>query len=108
MRKASVCKLERVSLIGEWERSALTQRTFCEQRNLNASSFKNWVYAHRKTLRERSIDIAENIPAFVALHPLPQPSAESHAAAMELHLSNGNRLVFHRQPDVDFLKKIIS
>ncbi len=91
-----------LALIKQWEQSGMRQKDFYEQHNIPAHVFYYW----HKCYKKPKAGARKPIPAansFVQLHP-SVPSASN----IEMHLPNGNRIIFNQQVSVDYLKALIS
>ena len=88
------------SFIEQWQASGISQQAFCREHGVTYHSFHYWY----KVYREHQGGGAAGKPAFVPLH-LDRPAGDR--PVLELHLPGGQRLVFHHQPTVDFLKALL-
>jgi len=102
MRASKEQRAAMLALIEQWEQSGMRQKDFYQQHNIASHVFYYWHkrYQKQKTRPRKSIPAASG---FVQL----QPSVLS-SGNMELHLPNGNRIIFHQQVSVDYLKALIS
>lgn len=91
-----------LALIEQWGQSGMRQKDFYRQHNIPSHVFYYWLkrYQKQKTRRRKLVPATNG---FVQL----QPSVLS-SSNIELHLPNGNRIVFHQQVSVDYLKALIS
>ena len=90
-----------LALIQQWEQSGMRQKDFYQQHNIPAHVFYYWhkCYKDPKAVPPKSIAAAGG---FVQLQPLVPSSGN-----MELHLANGNRIIFNQPVSVDYLKALI-
>jgi len=91
-----------LSLIKQWEQSGMRQKDFYEQHKIPAHVF----YYRHKCYKKPKAGVHKPVPAassFVQLQQLVPTSGN-----MELHLSNGNRIIFNQPVSVDYLKALIS
>lgn len=88
-----------LSLVEEQEKSGLSQKAFCQQKNLNLSQF---VYYRLRSRKQKAItgSMAAFIPVKVA-HPKPTHSE------IKLSLPNGFQCVFPSNLDTLQLKRMI-
>src|SRR5438270_3959322 len=78
-------------LIGQWQRSGLTVRAFCQRQGVAVASF----YAWRRTLRQRNSSACptRRPVTFLPVHVRPDGSDGGDAPPpLELVLPNGRRL----------------
>jgi len=90
-----------LAFINQWEQSGMRQKDFYQQHNIPAQIIYYW----HKCYKKPKAGVRKPIPAansFVQLQP-PVPSSGN----MELHLSNGYRIVFNQPVGVDYLKALI-
>ena len=86
---------DRFAMIASWQQSGQSQKQFCLQNNIGYHIFHYWYKVYRDG------QPASNGP-FVALDIPPQQQAN-----VEVHFTDGRRIVFHQPVSVDFLKALI-
>lgn len=84
------------AMIASWEQSGQSQKQFCLQNNVAYHVFHYWYKIYRDQQPASS-------GSFVTLDIAPQLQA-----SVELHLTDGRRIVFHEPVSVDFLKALIA
>jgi hypothetical protein len=103
MQQGEQIKEQMYAHIEQWKQSGLSQKVYCEQQTVKYHVFHYWYKLYRDQHQ--------------AAQPQPKPSASflpltlvnpSSAAVIELHLSGGQRLVFHQMVSADYLKALIS
>ena len=102
MRASNEQRTAMLALIEQWEQSGMRQKDFYQQHNIRSHVFYYW---HKRYQKQKTRPL-KSIPAkskFVQLQP-PVLSSSN----MELHLPNGNRIIFHQQVSVDYLKALTS
>jgi hypothetical protein len=87
---------QHLSMIANWQQSGQNQKQFCLQNNIAYHVFHYWYKVYR------SKQIVE-VGSFVAVNISQQVQAN-----VELHFTDGRRLVFHQSVSVDFLKALIA
>ena len=84
------------AMIASWQQSGQSQKQFCLQNNIAYHVFHYWYKVYR----------SEQVVAggsFVAVKIVPQLQAN-----VELHFTDGRRIVFHQPVSADFLKALIA
>ena len=102
MRASNEQRAAMLALIGQWEQSGMRQKEFYQQHNIPSHVFYYW----HKCYKEKKARPRKSIPAtsgFVKLQP-----ADLSSNNIELHLPNGNRIIFHQPVSVDYLKALIT
>ncbi len=102
MRASNEERNAMLALIKQWEQSGMRQKDFYQQHNIAAHVFYYW----HKCYKKPKAGVRKPIPpanSFVQLQPLV-PSASN----IEMHLQNGNRIIFNQPVSVDYLKALIS
>ena len=84
------------AMIVSWQQSGQSQKQFCLQNNIGYHVFHYWYKVYRNQQ-------ATDGGSFVALNIAPQLQAN-----VEVHLTDGRRIVFHQPVSVDFLKALIA
>ena len=102
MRASNEQRTAMLALIEQWEQSGMRQKDFYQHHNIPSHVFYYWHkrYQKQKTRPRKSIRAKSS---FVRLQPSNLSSNN-----MELHLPNGNRIIFHQQVSVEYLKALIS
>jgi transposase-like protein len=102
MRTSNEQRAAMLALIEQWEQSGMRQKDFYLQHNIPSHVFYYWLkrYQKQKTRPRKAIPATSG---FVQLQ-----SSVLSLNNMELHLPNGNRIIFHQQVSVDYLKALIS
>ena len=84
------------AMIAAWQQSGQSQKQFCLQNNIVYHVFHYWYKIYR-----------DQQPAgngsFVRLNIAPQLQAN-----VELHLTDGKRIIFHQPVSAEFLKALIA
>jgi hypothetical protein len=88
--------------IEQWKQSGLSQKVYCEQQAVKYHVFHYWYKLYRDQRQHQAAP--EPLATFIPL----TLSTSSATAFVELHLSGGQRLVFHQAISVDYLKALIS
>ena len=83
------------AIVTLWQQSGQNQKQFCLQNNIAYHVFHYWFKVYRNQPSASG--------SFVALNTVAQPQA-----GIELHLTDGRRLVFHQPVSADFLKVLIA
>jgi hypothetical protein len=85
-----------LSMIANWQQSGQNQKQFCLQNNIAYHIFHYWykIYRNEQTVKGGS---------FITLNLATQLQAN-----VELHFTDGRRLVFHQPVSADFLKALIA
>lgn len=102
MRASNEQRTTMLALIEQWEQSGMRQNDFYQQHNIPSHVFYYWHkrYKVQNALPRKAIP---STSGFIELQPANVPSGN-----MELHLRNGNRIIFHQQVSVDYLKALIN
>ena len=82
------------AMITLWKQSGQTQKQFCLQNNITYHVFHYWYKVYR--------DQQSAGGSFVTLN-----LAAPHRANVELHLTDGRRIIFHQPVSADFLRALI-
>ena len=101
MRASNEERNAMLGLIKQWEQSGLRQKDFYQQHNIPAHVFYYWHKCYKKPKAGTRKPIAP-ANSFVQLQPLV-PSASN----IEMHLQNGDRIIFNQPVSVDYLKALI-
>lgn len=96
MERRQQTKEQQLAMIATWQQSGQSQKQFCLQNNIAYHVFHYWYKVYRN-------QVAANSGSFVAVNIAPQLQSN-----IELHLTNGNRIVFHQAVSADFLKALIA
>ena len=102
MRASNEERNAMLSLIKQWEQSGMRQKDFYQQHNIPAHVFYYWHKCYKKPKAVKSKPVPST-NSFVQL----QPSVSS-TGNIEMHLPNGNRIIFNQPVSVDYLKALIS
>ncbi len=89
------------SLIKNWQQSGLSQKLFCDQRQIKAHVFYYWFKCYRA---QNNTLVTQPAKRFIELHSqalLPE-------ASVELLLANGHRILFHQPVAASFIKALVS
>ena len=89
------------AMIASWKQSGLSQKAYCEQKQIRYYVFHYWYKRYRD---EQS---AGGEAAFIPLNVKPSLS-DSTCANIEVVLPGGKRILFHQAVSSDFLKAVIS
>ena len=84
------------AMIAAWQQSGQSQKQFCLQNNIVYHVFHYWYKIYRDQQPAGS-------GSFVTLSIVPQVQTN-----VELHLTDGKRIVFHQPVSVEFLKALIA
>jgi transposase-like protein len=87
-------------LIAQWQQSGLTQKAYCQQQSIKYHVFHYWY----KCYREEQSGVDSSNSTFVKL----QMSKPVAIGAVEIHFSNGTRLLFHEPVSSNYLKALVS
>lgn len=90
-----------LAMVGGWQQSGLSQKAYCEQKQIRYHVFHYWY----KRYRDEQSNIGE--PAFIPLTVKPSFS-DATCANIEVVLADGKRILFHQAVSSDFLKAVIS
>lgn len=93
-------RTEMFLMIENWKQSGLSQKAYCRERDIRYFVFHYWYRVYRDERGEQK----GKQPAFV---PVRIERPQTPSAFMELLLPDGKRLLFHREPTVDFLKALL-
>jgi len=85
---------ERIELVERWQKSGKTVIQFCKEENISYPTFHYW----RKKLNP-SIE-----KGFVKLKTSAGGAVSDYC---EVIFTNGIRLLFHQQPQIDFVKQLL-
>lgn len=104
-------------LVGQYRRSGLTQKQFCEENSLRYGSFKNWVYLDNKRSRKQetkgkfipvqSVTPASLLSTPAEIAPAPEHSSSSFSSDFRIHLSQGSIIIVPRGFDEDTLLRVV-
>lgn len=85
-----------LAMIANWQQSGQNQKQFCLQNNIAYHVFHYWykVYRSKQTVTDGS---------FVAVQIAPQLQAN-----VEMHFTDGRRIVFYQPVSADFLKALVA
>lgn len=100
MRSQPEVREHMFSLIEQWQRSGLTQNTFCEQQSIKYHVFHYWY----KRYREQHANQQINTASFVKL----QIAKSSSSGSVEIYYPGGIRIVFHEAVSSSYLKTLVS
>lgn len=89
------------SLIENWQRSGLSQKSFCEEQQIKSHVFYYWYKCFRIQNNTLVVQPAKRFIELRSQAILPE-------ASIELLLANGHRILFHQPIAVSFIKAIIS
>ncbi len=89
------------SLIEKWQRSGLSQKSFCEEQQIKAHVFYYWFKCFR--IQNNTL-VVQSAKSFIEL----RSQAILPEASIELLLANGHRILFHQPIAASFIKAIIS
>lgn len=110
MLYSSEAEQQMFSMIGCWQQSGLTQKSYCEQHSIRYHVFHYW---YRKYRKYRDSQTSDKQPGFIPVQlqssaaiAFQTPSAVG--AHIELVLTDGRRLLFHQPVSADYLKALIS
>lgn len=95
-------RLAMFSLIENWRQSGLSQKAYCEQRQIVPHVFYYW---HKCYRTQNTVPATQSAKGFIELHTHPGISAE---AGIEVLLTCGHRILFHQPVAASFIKVIIS
>ena len=82
-------------MIAAWQQSGQSQKQFCLQNNIVYHVFHYWYKIYR--------DQQPGNESFVIVDIAPQLQAN-----VELHLTDGKRIIFHQPVSAEFLKALIA
>jgi hypothetical protein len=100
MRSQAEVREHMFSLIGQWQRSGLTQNTFCEQQSIRYHVFHYWY----KRYREQHANPQSDASSFVKLQ-IAKPIADG---SVEIIYPGGIRIIFHEPVSSSYLKALVS
>ncbi len=89
------------SLIQVWQKSGMTQREFCEKKDITYAKFQYWMkrYNEARGARERASN-------FLSVHVKKEIPVRS--GSLEIVYPDGRRLVLHQEVDPDFLRALLA
>ena len=93
---------EKKILNERWEQSGKSIIQFCRDENLSYHTFHYW---RKKLASKNTVTTKKTGSKFIKLKSVSKEI--SGAGYCELILSNGHRLLFHQQPEVDFVKQLM-
>ena len=102
MQKDVQVREQMFSMIGLWQQSGLTQKSFCEQHHIRYHVFHYWYKCFR------DLQLPAKDEGFIPLKIQPSNSVNTSYAPVELLLADGKRLLFHQPVSSDYLKALIS
>jgi hypothetical protein len=105
MQQGEQAREQMYAHIEQWKQSGLSQKVYCEQQGVKYHVFHYWYKLYRNQ-HQAAVQEPEPKPS-AAFLPLTLISSSS-AAAIELHLSGGHRLVFYQVVSAEYLKVLIS
>jgi hypothetical protein len=97
MQNKEQLREENFAMIASWQQSGLTQKQYCEQKQVAYHHFHYWYRRYRMAPE----NVEKNESPFVAV------KAPAYSAHTELMFVDGRRLVFHQPVSADFLKALI-
>jgi hypothetical protein len=83
------------AMITAWKQSGQNQKQFCLQNNIAYHVFHYWYKVYRNQQPATGSFVALNLAA-------------AQQANMELHLTDGRRIIFHHPVSADFLRALIA
>lgn len=89
------------SLIQVWQKSGMTQREFCEKKNITYAKFQYWMKRYNE-----AGDAPEPTSSFLPVHVKKESSARS--GSLEIVYPDGRRVVFHQEVEPDFLRALLA
>jgi hypothetical protein len=89
------------AMVADWKQSGLSQRAWCEQKQIRYHIFHYWY----KRYRDEQSKSSER--AFIPLNVKPSFS-DAACANIEVILADGKRVLFHQAVSSSFLKAVIS
>jgi hypothetical protein len=87
-------------IIGQWQQSGLTQKTFCEEQAIRYHVFHYWY----KRYREQHSQSQNNGSSFVKL----QIAKPAPGGSVEIYYPGGVRIIFHEPISSSYLKALVS
>ncbi len=84
------------AMIAAWEQSNQSQKQYCADNNIAYHVFHYWYKTYR---REQTVGNG----SFVSVN-----IAAEHSSHVELHLTDGRRIIFHQPVSAVFLKALIA
>jgi hypothetical protein len=87
---------QQFAMISSWQQSGQTQKQYCVQNNIAYHIFHYWY----KVFREAQSAVSGS---FVALNIAPPLQAN-----VEIHFTDGRRIIFHQLVSADYLKALIA
>ena len=91
------------AMISSWKQSGLSQKAYCLQNNIRYYVFHYWYKRYRDDRSE-----PKETAAFIPLEVTSFSAHKSSAAAVEIVLADGKRILFHQPVSSDYLKAIIT
>ena len=85
---------ERIELVERWQKSGKTVIQFCKEENISCHAFHYWRKKWNPTI----------VKGFVKLK---QSTAVTVSDYCEMIFTNGTRLLFHQQPQRDFVNQLL-
>ena len=99
MRSNEQVRQQMFNHIVQWQRSNLSQKTYCIQNNIAYHVFHYWYKCYRS-----ENGISHESSSFVQLKVQPSSSIP----VIELLLNDGKRILFHQPVSSEYLKLLIS
>lgn len=96
MESSQPTREHQLAMITSWQQSGQSQKQFCLQNNIAYHVFHYWYKVYRNQQ-------AAGKGSFVAVN-----IAAEHQSNIELHLTDGRRIIFHQPVSADFLKALIA
>lgn len=89
------------SLIEVWRSSGMSQRDFCQEKDIAYSKFHYWLKRYKTNSSAR-----DSRPGFVPVRVNGQTVGRT--GALELVYPDGRRLIFHQDVDPSFLRTLLT
>lgn len=89
------------SLIQVWQKSGMTQREFCEKKDITYAKFQYWM----KRYSEAGYPV-EPTSSFLPVHVKAEIPVQ--AGSLEVVYPDGRRLVFHQEVEPAFLRALLA
>lgn len=89
------------SLIQVWQKSGMTQREFCEKKDITYGKFQYWMKRY-----DEAGHAPERASNFLPVHVKKEIPAQS--GSLEIVYPDGRRLVFHQEVEPDFLRALLA
>jgi hypothetical protein len=102
MQKVEATREQMFKMIGAWQQSGLSQKSFCEQNDIRYHVFHYWYKCFR------DLQSTTKPEGFKPIKIQSFPSTNTVFAHTELLLPDGKCLVFHQAVSSDYLKHLIS